>query len=117
MWDVIKDYRLPVGVFVCALAAFLWARDWQMGTFVTRAEAGEISLALQNHMTEEQIYRLQANLNDAEDKAWALEQQIQSDGNSIERQDKLREYNRRSTNIRQQIECVRAEKRNCTVGQ
>lgn len=105
-----------VVILICVAVILSYA--WFVTTFITKSEAGEIQKALADHITESTLYRLEADKNDVEDKAWTLEQLlIEPEQNTPGRREKLREYQKRIERKNEALRCIRADEKNCTTGQ
>lgn len=105
-------------VMALILASIIGGYLWLFANFVTKAEAGQYTQALTEHITEATLYRLEADLRDADDKAWALEQQMTEPGKDTpSSREKLREYQKRVQKISEALRCIRAGNQNCTTGQ
>lgn len=120
MWSEIKNQRVPIGLVVVLLAAVLWARDWQMGMFVTRAEAQEQYAEAQKQHAIFSGYALENRVRWAifdadryDQQLWELIRDEKATGETPASQQRIREVESRLKKAVAYRDCLLKNEPNC----
>lgn len=116
----VENGKIKIGVKSLAglIACIFVAYFWLLATFATDAEAGELAEKLQNHIVESMIYRIDLQIDDIEDKKWALQEKMaEENGNTVDRRQKIAEWNKRMENLKAKKLCWQTtDGKNCRNG-
>lgn len=100
---------------------------WLTSTFWTRIEAQEaadayteshteIETKLEEHIQQSSIYRVNADLQDTQDKLWTLNEQIRRpNGDTSERREKAEQYTRRIVELQELKMCIQEDRTVCII--
>lgn len=103
----VKGEKISVTVAIALILCCWQIYVWAGGEFVSKAEGKAIVVKLDNHIIDSTLYRLDRDIQQANDDIWKLEERMQDpSGNTPERRQKLAEYRTRAANLTLKRDCV-----------
>ena len=107
--------KITPRVMIISIAAIIAMYGWLFMTFLTKAEAGEITTLLSAHITEATLYRIDLDIDNNQDKLWLLHERMNEveNGSTSERRQKADEYERRIDDLKSAKLCLQRGESNC----
>ena len=100
--------KITLRGMIILITAIIGMYAWMFMTFLTKAEAGEITTLLSAHITEATLYRIDLDIDNNQDKLWLLRERMAEgeNGSTSERRQKADEYTRRIDKLKERKECI-----------
>ena len=109
--------KITPRIIVLIIIATIAFNGWLFLTFLTKAEASEITEQLSAHIIEATLYRIEADIDNNQDKLFDLKEKMNElKGDTQDRRRKANEFERRITHLKEQKICIYEGGDNCYLG-
>ncbi len=98
-------------IVIFSVSAYIWL----FTTFATKADASAIATQLGQHIQQTDIYRIDRDIDNTQDKLFDLNERIAAEGETMERRQKRDEYQRRIKKMGSQKTCIQSNQSNCRI--